>query len=180
MVEHNTLLLMVTNYRCCQLSLKFFRDQFLDLCCLFVIIIIINDVASVASERSDMSLFADDIALHVYNIIELSRLRRITLLCKMMLIRYLLISSSKCLHFNKTKCRTMLVSRKHTKSYPPPSLLLDGTILTQVSSNTSILQLLLLQIYLGLFISFVFVIRPEDLLECCISTFTKIPTRTLC
>ena len=36
--------------------------------------------------------------------------------------------------FNKTKCKTMLISRKGTKSCQPPSLLFDSIILEQVSN----------------------------------------------
>ena len=44
------------------------------------------------------------------------------------------VVSAKYLKFNKTKCRTMLITRKHSKSCQPPPLLLDGTILAQISS----------------------------------------------
>ena len=87
----------------------------------------INDVASVASEGSDMSLFADDIAL--YRVIKTPAdyvaLQDVNSVST--------VISYKYLHFNKTKCRTILLSRKRTKSCPPP-LLLNGTILTQVFS----------------------------------------------
>ena len=89
----------------------------------------INDVASVASEGSDMSLFADDIAL--YRVIK-TPADYVALQDDVNSVSTVI--SSKYLHFNKTKCRTMLLSRKRTKSCPPPSLLLDGTILTQVSN----------------------------------------------
>ena len=85
----------------------------------------INDVASIISEGSDMNLFADDIALYRvikspadYNLLQDDAN----------------VISAKYLHFNKTKCRTMLITRKCTKACQPPPLLLDGTILAQVTS----------------------------------------------
>ena len=89
----------------------------------------INDVASVTSEGSDMSLFADDIALYRvikspadYNVLQ----DDINSVSK--------VISDKYLCFNKTKCKTMLITRKHSISCQPPPLRLDGTILAQVSS----------------------------------------------
>ena len=89
----------------------------------------INDVASVISEGNDMNLFADDIALYRvikspadYNLLQ-DDVNSVSN-----------IITAKYLHFNKIKCRTMLITRKHTKTCQPPPLLLDGTILSQVSS----------------------------------------------
>ena len=78
---------------------------------LLFICYIINDVASVISEVSDMNLFADDIALYRvikspadYNLLQ-DDVNSVSN-----------IISAKYLHFNKTKCRTMLITRKRTKT----------------------------------------------------------------
>ena len=77
----------------------------------------INDVAFVTSEGSDMNLFADDIALYRvikspadYNILQddISSVSKVI--------------SDKYLCFNKTKCKTMLITRKHSMSCQPPPL----------------------------------------------------------
>ena len=89
----------------------------------------INDVSSVTLDGSDMNLFADDIALYRvikspadYNILQ----DDINTVSK--------VISDKYLRFNKTKCKTMLITRKRSMSCQPLPLRLDGTILTQVSS----------------------------------------------
>ena len=106
--------------------------------------------------------------------IELSRLRQITLLCKMILIRYRLLpllSISTSIRPNAGPCWYLesVRSRVHL-------LLFCLMVLSWLRfPATNILELLLLQIFPGLLTSLIFVIRPEDLLECCISIFTRIP-----
>ena len=47
---------------------------------------------------------------------------------------YLLVShAEKYLQFNINKCRQLFISRKRVYSLPPPNLLLNGQVLTQVS-----------------------------------------------
>ena len=87
----------------------------------------INDVTSVISEGSEINMFADDIALYRiiksaadYNQLQLD-----------------IDSVSSCiegkhLKFNARKCKYMLISRKRIHTLAPPSLTVDGILLTQV------------------------------------------------
>ena len=89
----------------------------------------INDVASVVSPGSDISLFADDIAL--YRIIRSSS-------------DYLELQTdidsittcieSKYLKFNASKCKYMLVSRRRLSPSTPTPLNINGCVLTKVTS----------------------------------------------
>ena len=147
----------------------------MDLC--FYLVYKINGVASVASEGSDMNLFADDIAL--YRVIK-TPADYVALQDDINWVLTVNSTNLKYLHFNKTKYRTMLVSRKRMKSCPPPSLLLDGAILTQVSSYKYLGITITSDLSWSPHITILFVIRPKDMLECCIGIFIRIPIHILC
>ena len=84
---------------------------------------------STISAESDINMFADDIAL--YRIIQTA-------------IDYQHFQddidaveaciNSKKLKFNAEKCKMMLITRKNTKSLPPPQLTLNGNVLKRVYS----------------------------------------------
>ena len=87
----------------------------------------INNVAAVISPNSDVNMFADDIALY----------RVIKTTADYNHLQQDIDSISACiqqkdLRFNTNKCKTMFISKKKSKSLPPPQLTLDGTILKRV------------------------------------------------
>ena len=89
----------------------------------------INDVAASISPESDVNMFVDDIAL--YRIIKTTD----DYVC----LQQEIDSISACiqqkdLNFNANKCKMMFISRKKSKTLPPPQLTLNGTILNRVNN----------------------------------------------
>ena len=87
----------------------------------------INNVAAVILPNSDVNMFAGDIALY----------RVIKTTADYNHLQQDIDSISACiqqkdLRFNTNKCKTMFVSKKKSKSIPPPQLTLDETILKRV------------------------------------------------
>ena len=89
----------------------------------------INDVATTILPDSEVNMFADDIALYriIRSVSDYTNLQND------------INSISSCikhkhLQFNASKCRLMFITKKKTNSLPPPPLILDGTVLSQVSS----------------------------------------------
>ena len=89
----------------------------------------INNVAASISPESDVNMFADDIAL--YRVIKTTD----DYVC----LQQEIDSISACiqqkdLNFNANKCKMMFISRKKSKTLPPPQLTLNGTILNRVNN----------------------------------------------
>ena len=89
----------------------------------------INDVATTILPNSEVNMFADDIALYriIRSVSDYTNLQND------------INSISSCikhkhLQFNASKCRLMFITKKKANSLPPPPLILDGTVLSQVSS----------------------------------------------
>ena len=94
-------------------------------------VLYINDVVSTISDESDvnMFMFADDIALYriIRSASDYKHLQEdidATAAC----------ISAKHLKFNAEKCKLMLITRKNSKSLPPPDLYLNGFVLKRVYS----------------------------------------------
>ncbi len=91
-------------------------------------IVYINQVTNVISQTSKLNMFADDMALYrvitsVNDYLELQN----------DINEVYNFLSSKLLKLNLTKCKFMSVSRKTSRSLKAPTLLLDGSLLQQVS-----------------------------------------------
>ena len=89
----------------------------------------INDVAECISPNSDVNMFADDIALY----------RVIKTVVDYAYLQQDIDSISACiqqkgLNFNTSKCKMMFISKRRSKTIPPPELVLNGTILDRVNS----------------------------------------------
>ena len=116
-------MLTVASHGYYQLSLGFLRDQFLDHCCLFVTLMMLRLLPPRGAiwVYLLMILLCTVIKTPAYYIALQDDINSVST-----------VTSYTWLCFNKTKCRTMLLSRKCTKSCPPPSLLLNGTITLRV------------------------------------------------
>ena len=88
-------------------------------------LLFINEVTTVISGNSEINLFADDIVL--YRTIKSQADFDQDINCVSSCI------SEKYLQFNINKCRQLFISQKRVYSLPPPSLLLNGQVLTQVN-----------------------------------------------
>ena len=89
----------------------------------------INHVTDVISQGSKLNMFADDMALYrviksTEDYVELQN--DINAVSKFM--------DTKLLQFNVSKCKLLFVSKKLSRSLPPPALLLNGSLLQQVLS----------------------------------------------
>ena len=89
----------------------------------------INNVTNVISHDSRINMFADDIAY--YRIIKSPSDYAVIQEDVDCVSSFM---SSKLLEFSANKCRVMLISRKRSKSTPPPPIYLNGTVLSQVTS----------------------------------------------
>ena len=92
-------------------------------------VLYVNDVVSTVSAESDVSMFADNIAL--YRIIQTASDYRHL---QDDIDSIVTCIDSKNLKFNAERCKLMLITSKNSKSLPPPDLTLDGTVLGRVFS----------------------------------------------
>ena len=93
----------------------------------------VNDVAAGISPNSDVNTFADVIDIALYRVIKTTD--------DYVHLQQDIDSTSACiqqkdLNFNANKCKMMFISRKKSKTLPPPhvQLTLNGTILTRINS----------------------------------------------
>ena len=118
------------------LSLVYLRGQCLDHFYLYCTLMMC--MVSTVSAKSDVNMFADDITL--YRIIQTdSDYRHL----QDDIDSVAACIYSKNLKFNAEKCKLMLITKKNSKSLPPPDLTLDGTVLRRVFSYIGKLSLIL-------------------------------------
>ena len=117
-------------------------------------VLYINEVVSTISAESDVNMFTDDIAL--YRIIRTASDYRHLQDDIDSIAAFI---DSKNLKFNAEKCKSMLITRKNSKSLPPPDLTLNGTVLRRVFSYR----------YLGITLTSNMSWSPH-IMECCNKT----------